>query len=127
VLPVRGRLARGGTYYLIPLVLIVVTVETEQLPVASVRRIVVVVVVFMMDRELTQLFAGKFPPAVRTDPWEHFEGLIAIGSLCHVSLEEDATCDMERFYLKSWIKALLAQINSECPQLCIGLCQSHLR
>jgi len=51
-------------------VLIVVTVETEQLPVAPVGRIIVVVVVFVMDRELVQLLAVKFTPAVRTDPWK---------------------------------------------------------
>ena len=49
---------------LIPRVLIVMTVETKQLPVAAVGWIVVVVVVFMMDRELPQFFATKF--ATRT-------------------------------------------------------------
>ena len=38
--------------YLIPLVLIVVTIETQQLPVAPVGWIVVMVVVLVMDREL---------------------------------------------------------------------------
>jgi len=50
--------------------LIVVTVEAEQLPVAAVRGIVVMVVVLMMDRQLTQLLAVKFPATMGTDPGE---------------------------------------------------------
>ncbi len=46
----------------------VVTIETQQLPVAAIGRIVVVVVVLVMDRELTQRFAGKFASAMRTEP-----------------------------------------------------------
>jgi hypothetical protein len=67
LLTARRHLSRRVSH-LIPLVLIVVTVETQQLPVAPVGRIVVVVVVFVMDRELTQLLAVKFTAAVRTDP-----------------------------------------------------------
>ena len=66
---------------LIPRVLIVVTVETQQLPVAPVGWIVVVVMVLVMDRELTKLFAAKFASAPRTDPGIHFERLRAIGLL----------------------------------------------
>jgi hypothetical protein len=50
--------------------LIVVTVEAKQLPVAAVRRIVVMVVVFVMNRELAQLFAVKLASAVSTNPGE---------------------------------------------------------
>ena len=82
--------------YLIPLVFIVVTVEAEQLPVASVKRIVVMVVILVVDRQLTQLLAVKFSSAVRTDPWKEFEGARSIGLLtlrvmvlCHASLGED--------------------------------------
>jgi hypothetical protein len=95
LLPARRRLTRRVSH-LIPLVLIVVAVETEQLPVAPVGRIVVVVVVLVMDRELAQLLAVKFASAVRTDPGKHFERLFSIGLLqlslgapCHASLAED--------------------------------------
>src|SRR6267143_1591931 len=95
LLPARRRLTRCVSH-LIPLVLIVVAVETEQLPVAPVGRIVVVVVVLVLDRELAQLLAVKFASAVRTDPGEHFERLFSIGLLqlslgapCHASLAED--------------------------------------
>jgi hypothetical protein len=52
-------------------VLIVVTIETQKLPVAAIGRIVVVVVVLVMDRKLTELFAGKFASATRTEPGIH--------------------------------------------------------
>jgi TRAP-type uncharacterized transport system fused permease subunit len=68
-LSARRRLSRR-VCNLIPLVLIIVTIEAEQFPVAAVGRIVVVVVVLMMDRELVQLPAVKFASAVRTDPWK---------------------------------------------------------
>ena len=48
--------------------LVVMTVETEQFPVAAVRRIIVMVVVLVMDRELAQLLAGEFTSAVGTNP-----------------------------------------------------------
>ena len=67
--------------YLIPLVFIVVAVETEQLPVASVGRIVVVVVILVVDRELVQLLPAKFASTMRTNPWKHFERLLSIGLL----------------------------------------------
>jgi len=49
---------------------VVVAVETEQLPVAAVRGIILMVVVLVMDRELAQLFTVKFTSAVGTDPGE---------------------------------------------------------
>ena len=51
-----------------PRVLIVVTVEAQQLPVAPIGGIVVVVVVPVVDREFAQLFAAKFAPTAPTDP-----------------------------------------------------------
>ena len=59
-------------------VLIVVTVETQQLPVATVGRIVIVVVVLMMDRELAKFLALKIAPAPRTDPGIDLERLLPI-------------------------------------------------
>ena len=66
---------------LIPLVLIVVTVKAEQLPVASIGWIVIVIVVFVMDRELTELFTAEFASAPPTDPGIHLERLPPIGLL----------------------------------------------
>lgn len=50
--------------------LVVMAVETEQLPVAAVGGIIVMVVVFVMDGELTQFLAVKLAPAVGTNPGE---------------------------------------------------------
>jgi len=63
--------------HLIPLMLIVVTVEAEQLPITSVRRIVIMVVVFVMDRELAEFLSVKFSSAVGTDPRKEFERAFA--------------------------------------------------
>ena len=64
------------------------TVQAEQLPIAPVGRIVIMVVVLVMDRELLQLFAVEFTSAVRTDPWKQFERTLSVGLLrltdpCH--------------------------------------------
>ena len=66
---VRRRVVRFAAH-LIALVFVIVTVQTEQLPVAAVRGIIVMVVVLVMDRELAHLFTVKFPSAVGADPGE---------------------------------------------------------
>ncbi len=55
---------------LITLMFIIVTVEAEQLPVAAVWGIVVMVVVFVMDRELVQFLPIKLSSTTGTDPRE---------------------------------------------------------
>ena len=60
----------GFIPYLVTLMLVVVTIETEQLPVVAVGRIVVMVVVLVMDRKLAHPFAVKFASAVSTNPRE---------------------------------------------------------
>lgn len=49
-------------------VLIVMTIKTEQFPVAAVRGIVVMVVVLMVNREFPQIFAAEFAAATCTNP-----------------------------------------------------------
>jgi hypothetical protein len=73
----------------IPRVLIVVTVKTQQFPIAAVRRIVIVVVILVMDRELTKSLACEFAPASCTDPRIHLECLLPIGFLPTPSLGND--------------------------------------
>ena len=58
--------------------LIVVAVETQQLPVAAVRRVVIVVLILVMDRELANFFAAEFAPAARADPRKKFERALPI-------------------------------------------------
>ncbi len=67
--------------HLIPGVLIFVTVDTQQLPVVAVRRIVVVVVILVMDRELLNFFPREFSSAPGTDPRKNLERSLPIGLL----------------------------------------------
>ena len=57
-----GRLGIGVGYVL-PSMLILVTVETQQLPIASVWRVIVVVVILVMHGELAKSYSGKVAPA----------------------------------------------------------------
>ncbi len=47
--------------------LIVVAIKAKQFPVAAIRRIVVVVVVFVMNGKFAQILAAKFAPATGAD------------------------------------------------------------
>src|SRR5690606_14383071 len=51
--------------------LVVVTVHAQQLPVAAVGRVVVVVVVAMVDRQLLQVRARELARATAADPGVH--------------------------------------------------------
>lgn len=87
--PVRGlrrrlfaRRARfGETIALIPHVLIVVTIKAKQFPVAAVRWIVIVVVIFVVNGEFPQPLATEFTTATGTDPWIQFECLSPVAPL----------------------------------------------
>ena len=57
---------------------IVVAINAEQFPVTAILGIVIMVVVAMMYREFLDVRAGKFPTATSTDPWVHFQRLLAI-------------------------------------------------
>jgi len=65
----------------LPLVLVVVAIETEQFPVAAVGRIIVVVVVAVMHRQLAQVGAGEFARAAAADPGVDLQRLLAVGLL----------------------------------------------
>ena len=54
-------------------VLIVVTIETQQFPVAAVGWIVIVVVVLVVYRKFTKLFTGKFSSATCAYPGINLE------------------------------------------------------
>ena len=63
------------------LVFVVVTVQAEQLPVASIRWIVVVIMVAVMDREFMHVGASEFPRATAADPRIHFQSLFPVSLL----------------------------------------------
>lgn len=60
-------------------VFIIVAVETQESPIAAVGRIVHVIAVFVVYRQLAQSNAGELPAAALADVREHFERLFAVG------------------------------------------------
>src|SRR5450755_1233812 len=59
-------------------VFIFVTVDAQQFPVAAVGRIVVMIVVLVVHRELLHIRAGEFARAASADPGIDLERLLAI-------------------------------------------------
>jgi len=59
-------------------VLMIMTIDAEQFPVAAVRRIVVVVVILVMDRQFPHFFAFKFAGAATAYMGEEFQRLFPI-------------------------------------------------
>src|SRR6476659_74074 len=70
--------ATAGRCFQLATVLVVVTVQAQQFPVAAIRRIVVMVVVPMMDRQLAQIGAREFASAPAADPRIYPERLLAV-------------------------------------------------
>lgn len=62
---------------------VVVAVDTQKLPVAAVGRIVPVIMVFVMNGQLSQFFAGKITAAFSTDPREDLQRLISVVYFFH--------------------------------------------
>ena len=56
-------------------------VKTEQFPVAAILRIILMVMIFVMDRELPQPLTAEFAPTARTDPRMDLEGFRPIALL----------------------------------------------
>ncbi len=73
-----GRLVIIGVGDLVAGVFIIVAVNAQQLPVAPVRGIVVMVVVFMVHREFAQTLAAELATTTAANPWEKFEGALPI-------------------------------------------------
>lgn len=97
----------GLISHLISLVFIVMAIEAEEFPIAAVRRIVVVIVVLMMDRELVQFLAVKFSAAVGADPGKEFKGLLA---KCVFHVRRVTSCYMSFGADREWIGLILPQV-----------------
>src|SRR5690606_30892582 len=65
----------------LPRVLVVMAVHAQQLPVAAVGRVVVVVVVAVVDRQFLHVGAGELAGAAATDPRVHLERPLAVSLL----------------------------------------------
>ena len=51
------------------------TIDAQELPVAAIDGIVVVVVVLVMNRELAEILGAELAPTPCTDPRKDFQGL----------------------------------------------------
>jgi hypothetical protein len=67
-------------------VFVVVTVDAQQLPVAAVRRIIVVVMILVMYGQLLEIDAIKFACATPAHPRIKFERLLPVTLLALLSI-----------------------------------------
>ena len=70
--------ARIASRFQLPLVFIVMAVQTQQLPVAAIAWVVVVIVVPVMNGQLTKVSVREFAPAATADPWIDLQRLLSI-------------------------------------------------
>ena len=78
--------ALGSLTLILALMLVVVAIDAEQLPVAAVRGVVVVVVIAMVDGQFLQVFACEFARATPANPWVHFQGARTIALFALIAL-----------------------------------------
>jgi len=52
----------------LPLVFVVMAIQAQQLPVAAIKRVIVVIVVPMMNGQLTEVSVREFAAAATADP-----------------------------------------------------------
>jgi len=64
--------------FLVLLVFVVVTIETEKFPVAAIRWVVVMIHILMVNRQFSQVLGAKVATTSAADPGIELEGLIAI-------------------------------------------------
>mgnify|MGYP005660988975 CR=1 FL=1 len=69
-------------------VLVVVTIKAEVFPVASIGRIVVVIMVSVVHGQFVQVLASELAPASPTHPGVNLEGLRPIVSLAGISIPD---------------------------------------
>jgi hypothetical protein len=78
-----------GLSHLVPAVLVIVAVDAEKFPVAAVGRIVVVIVIFVMDRELVEALSVELAPALGANPGKELECTLSVAG---VALGSIASC-----------------------------------
>src|SRR5690348_11982786 len=70
--------AAAASRFQLPLVFVVMAVQAQQFPVASIRRVVVVIVISVMDCQFAKVGASEFARAATTDPWIDLERLFPV-------------------------------------------------
>jgi len=63
---------------------VIVAIDAEQFPVAAVGRVVVVIVIKVVDRQLAQLFTFEFPDTSGADMREKLQGLFPVSGLAQL-------------------------------------------
>jgi hypothetical protein len=107
--------------------LVIVAIQAEQFPVAAIGRVVVMIVVLVMDRQLAQARTGKLAATSPTNPWEQFKCLLAISGCALIAVPAclgDNT--VESRLIRGVCSCLLAQmrvkkrlvINAELMKYC---------
>ena len=71
-----GQLASPFCGLQLPLVFVVVAVQTEQFPIAAIRWVVVVIVITVVNCQLTQIGACELSSAAATYPWINLQRLL---------------------------------------------------
>ena len=66
-------------------VLVVMAIDTQQLPIAAIRWIIVMIVVAVVYRQLLKAFRVELTRAATADPGIHFQGPAAVTSLALVA------------------------------------------
>src|SRR5258706_8610267 len=70
-----GRLVRDAGMF------VLMAIDAEQLPIAAIERVVVVIVVLVMHRQLAQAHAGEFATTAPANPGIQLERPLSIGGL----------------------------------------------
>ena len=125
----RRRIVRSCPFipFLIQMarVFVVVAVKAQQLPVAAVGGIVVVVVIPMVDGEFTQALAFKLPSASRTDRREDFKRLIPIALLPLLPVAPGLGDDLvlsigvQSFFIHDYVPTLIKKRFSSNSNFCL--------
>ena len=66
-------------------VLVVVAIDTQQLPIAAIRWIIIMIVVAVVYRQLLQIFSVELTRTTTADPGIHFQGPAAVASLALIA------------------------------------------
>ena len=80
-----GSAAPPTSRFQLPLVFVVVAVQTQQLPVAAIRWIVVVIVVLVVNGQLANVAARELPGAATADPWVDLQSIVPLSLRALVS------------------------------------------
>ena len=78
---------------------IIMAVKTQQFPVAAVFRIIIMIVIAMMHRQLMQVLMVEFTTAPATNPGIQFERLFPVGTRTFLILAPRTSDDLVKFIL----------------------------